>query len=349
MFVMDAVAKYGVDHDTAHDTSVNDLHGGFGTNLMVQYQGTTWCLRDTGRATLYTTAGLIGPANANMVKAEGFADLAQCLNIALRYAKGNGLLLLRYGKLSALHSGASDGYAIMRISELVRITKEKLRGRFGVPTFKEGFNSHSYTSAVWELPDVRDDLIDKYQKALSNAVSRNHAVNWMPVVRLSTSDTATSSAILMPKLMSPGGAFSFAIGKGIRVEHKKLAAGKYGLEKFEDEADGLYALFEDGAAMMQKMGSMEISNPVNCLVGICSYLKIPRKYADPAREEVDTFVINSPRMSALDIYLSMAQIPTYAKQAGASDAKVLELEELIGKTLNLNWFDYDIGGTVAWK
>lgn len=237
----------------------------------------------------------------------------------------------------------------MRISELVRITKEKLRGRFGVPTFKEGFNSHSYTSAVWELPDVRDDLIDKYQKALSNAVSRNHAVNWMPVVRLSTSDTATSSAILMPKLMSPGGAFSFAIGKGIRVEHKKLAAGKYGLEKFEDEADGLYALFEDGAAMMQKMGSMEISNPVNCLVGICSYLKIPRKYADPAREEVDTFVINSPRMSALDIYLSMAQIPTYAKQAGASDAKVLELEELIGKTLNLNWFDYDIGGTVAWK
>ena len=125
MFVADAVAKYGVDHDTAHDTAVNDLHGGYGTNLMVQYQGTTWCLRDTGRATLYTTAGLIGPANANMVKAEGFADLAQCLNIALRYAKGNGLLLLRYGKLSALHSGASDGYAIMRISELVRITKEK--------------------------------------------------------------------------------------------------------------------------------------------------------------------------------------------------------------------------------
>lgn len=349
MFVADAVAKCGVDHDTAHDTAVNDLHGGYGTNLMVQYQGTTWCLRDTGRATLYTTAGLIGPANANMVKAEGFADLAQCLNIALRYAKGNGLLLLRYGKLSALHSGASDGYAIMRISELVRITKEKLNNRFGVPKFKEGFNSHSYTSAVWELPDVRDDLIDKYQKALSNAVSRNHAVNWMPVVRLSTSDTATSSAILMPKLMSPGGAFSFAIGKGIRVEHKKLAAGKYGLEKFEDEADGLYALFEDGAAMMQKMGSMEISNPVNCLVGICSYLKIPRKYADPAREEVDTFVINSPRMSALDIYLSMAQIPTYAKHAGASDAKVLELEELIGKTLNLNWSDYDIGGTVAWK
>ena len=69
MFVADAVAKYGVDHDTAHDTAVNDLHGGYGTNLMVQYQGTTWCLRDTGRATLYTTAGSICPANENMVKA----------------------------------------------------------------------------------------------------------------------------------------------------------------------------------------------------------------------------------------------------------------------------------------
>ena len=29
MFVADAVAKYGVDHDTAIDTAVNDLHGGF--------------------------------------------------------------------------------------------------------------------------------------------------------------------------------------------------------------------------------------------------------------------------------------------------------------------------------
>ena len=153
----------------------------------------------------------------------------------------------------------------------------------------------------------------------------------------------------MPKLMSPGGKSSFVIGKGIRVEHKKSAAGKFGIERFEEEADKLYALFVDGAEKMKELGGIEIANPVNCLIGICSYLKIPRKYADPAREEVDTFTINSPRMSAFDIYLSIAQIPSYAKAAGANDTKVLELEETVAKVLMMDWRNYDIGGTVAWN
>ena len=316
---------------------------------MVQYQGQTWCLRDTGRMTLYTSAGQIGPANGNMVKAEAYSDLAKSMNLGLKYAKGNALLLIRYGKLSALHSGASDGYCVMPISELLAATKNALNKRFGVPQFKEGFNSHSYTSAIWELPDVQSELVNKYQQALSTAVSRNHSANWMPMVRFSTSDTATSSAVLMPKLKPSSGGYAFCIGKGIRVEHMMKTSGAvYGLEKFQQEAENLYALFEDGAELMKKLGEVEIANPVNCLVGICVALKIPRKYADPAREEVDTFTISTPRMSALDIYLSLAQIPQYAKDNGASETKILELEETVAKILNMDFTDYDVGGVVSW-
>lgn len=99
---------------------------------------------------------------------------------------------------------------------------------------------------------------------------------------------------------------------------------------------------------MKKLGEVEIANPVNCLVGICVALKIPRKYADPAREEVDTFTISTPRMSALDIYLSLAQIPQYAKDNGASETKILELEETVAKILNMDFTDYDVGGVVSW-
>ena len=166
MFIQEAVDKYNIDPDLARDT-VDDASAG--THLMVQYQGQTWCLRDTGRMTLYTSAGQIGPANGNMVKAEAYSDLAKSMNLGLKYAKGNALLLIRYGKLSALHSGASDGYCVMPISELLAATKNALNKRFGVPQFKEGFNSHSYTSAIWELPDVQSELVNKYQQALSTA------------------------------------------------------------------------------------------------------------------------------------------------------------------------------------
>lgn len=346
LFVDDAVQKYGIDRDVGLDT-VDDTRTG--THLMVRYQDQVWCLRDSGRQTLYSSAGQMGPANGNMVRAEGYPDLARCMNIGLKYAKGNSLLLLRYGKLSALHSGASDGYCVMPISDLLSITKDKLNARFGTPVFKEGSNSHSYTSAIWELPDAQNDLVDKYQKALAHAVSRNHSSNWMPIVRFSSSDTATSSAVLMPKLQPAGGGAAFCIGKGVRVEHMtKTGGAAFGLEKFEAEASSLYAMFEDGADMMAKLGTIEIANPVNCLVGICSALKIPKRYADPAREEVDMFSINTPRMSALDIYISISQIPAYAENSGASSSKLLELEETVAKVLTIDFTDYDVGGVVAW-
>lgn len=95
--------------------------------------------RDTGRMTLYTSAGQIGPANGNMVKAEAYSDLAKSMNLGLKYAKGNALLLIRYGKLSALHSGASDGYCVMPISELLAATKNALNKRFwGAPSSRRG-------------------------------------------------------------------------------------------------------------------------------------------------------------------------------------------------------------------
>ncbi|WP_191396214.1 hypothetical protein [Flavonifractor sp. An306] len=346
MFVQEAVNKYGLDQDVAMDT-VDDTRSG--THLLVQYQNKVWCLRDTGRSTLYTSAGQIGPANANMVRAQAYSDLAQSMNIGLKYAKGNALLLVRYGKLSALHSGAADGYAVMPISELLAATKRMLNRRFGMPKFVSGLNSHSYTYATWELPDVQSALVEKYQQALSKAVSHHHSTNWMPVVRFSSSDTATSSAVLMPKLRSCGGGYAFSFVKGIRVEHTiKTSGSEYGLDKFATEAEGLYALFEDGAKMMEELGKQEIANPVNCLVGICAQLKIPRKYADPARDEIETFAISTPRMSALDIYLSLAQVPAYAEKAGASQMKILELEETVAKILNMDMSDYDIGGTVSW-
>ena len=44
----------------------------------------------------------------------------------------------------------------------------------------------------------------------------------------------------------------------------------------------------------------------------------------------------------------MAQIPQYAKDNGASETKILELEETVAKILNMDFTDYDVGGVVSW-
>ncbi len=267
MFIQEAVDKYNIDPDLTRVT-VDDASAG--THLMVQYQGQTWCLRDTGRMTLYTSAGQIGPANGNMVKAEAYSDLAKSMNLGLKYAKGNALLLIRYGKLSALHSGASDGYCVMPISELLAATKNALNKRFGVPQFKEGSNSHSYTSAIWELPDVQSELVNKYQQALhgrqpesQRQLDAHGSLFYKRYCDQQRCPDAEAEAefrrvCLLYRQGHPGRA------------HDENLRAVYGLEKFQQEAENLYALFEDGAELMKKLGEVEIANPVNCLVGICA-------------------------------------------------------------------------------
>lgn len=328
-----------LDYETVYDT-VSE-----GTQLLLSVGGRLRCVRDTARASLYETAKLNGSALGRM----RVSSLAETLNNGLFVARGSTLMLERFGKVSALHSDAAGGYRIMPISELLSITQGELSRKYGVPVFKYGYNQHDYTYAVWELPDVQGDMIDKYQQALDNAVSYNHAISFMPAVRFSSSDTASSSAMLVPMFKLPSGVY-FRLGEGVQVKHKRsVRAGvKDGVELFEERAGELFAMFNETAEIVKKMGETEIWNASNCLVGICNRLRIPKKYADLAREEVERFTLNSPCVSMHDIYLSLCECVGYAKTSGASQSVIFALEENIAKVLTLDWTEFDIGGIVAW-
>ncbi len=339
IYAGDMARKHDLEFDMVYETEQN------GVKLIICYLHQAWCVRSTAMGTLHETAKLYGSAFGRMIP----SSLAQTLNNGLAVARGKSLMLERYGKISAVHSGAEGGYCVMPISELLEITQGKLKARFGISDFKYAYNRHDYTYAIWELPDAQSDLMNIYQKALDNAVSYNHAINFMPAVRFTTSDTASSSACLLPMFKLPSGTY-FRLSNGIQVEHKKTtkAGQKYGVALFEEKADGLFAMFNETAEIIKKMAETEIWHPVNCLIGICNELRIPRKYADAAREEVERFAVNSPCMSMHDIYLSLSECVGYAKNAGASKNVIFNLEEMIARVLTLNWSDYDIGGVVAW-
>lgn len=330
----------GLDPEVTFENAVE------GSKLVLDYKGRHWNISSIARTTLYETAKLWGSSLSRMAPMQ----LAQNLNNSLSVSRGQTLLLIRQKKAMAFHSDGS--YCVMPISALVEITKKSLE-KYGQIIFKEGFHSNSYTLAEWRLPDVQSDLIAKYQDALQNAPSRNHAVNFMPVVRLTSSDTAHCAATIQPMFEKKNGG-CFSLGTGISVKHEKKAnSPSFGLDLFEEKADTIFAKFNESIENLERMAKTEIYNPVNTCVGIFNWLNrsqlaIPRKYADVVREEIERFAINTPIMSMHDIYLSMTECVGLAKEHGASRTTILNIEEAIAKIISLDWKSFDIGGVVVW-
>ena len=148
---------HGLDYVTAEDTG---KHQQLALSFMDPHGKTNYgFLRETAYEGLaYTAAGTGG---ASLPLLEPF-ELEQDINFRLHAmnVKDKKLLLLdRYGKISAIHSGADSGYAVMPITELLECSMDMLKRRFGTPVFHYGMNSHDVTTAIWTLPEKQEELL----------------------------------------------------------------------------------------------------------------------------------------------------------------------------------------------
>lgn len=332
--------KWGLDYARTMENATE------GTRLILEHGKEHHNVSAISRGTLYETAKLSGSALGRMHQ----IPLSECLNHGFRVARGTSLVLVRHDKVMAMHSGS--GYCIMPVSDLLEISKEALERRFKIAEFSYGFHSNAYTRALWDLPYAQNELLDMYQKTMTHAISRSHAINFMPGVRLDTSDTARRAATLTPVFRMQNGA-ELSFGGEISVKHEKSAKELYGIDLFRMEADTLFAKFNETMEVIQKLAEAEIRNPVNTCVGLFNWINrgtsiIPRKYADAAREDVERFTVSCPIMSAHDIYLSMTECLSAARAAGASHFAMTAMEEALNRILTLDWAEFDVSGVVAW-
>lgn len=327
------------DPDLMEDTKT------MGTGLYLELpNGQQFLIRNTAPASLYTRASIEGAALGRLP----VGDLATVLNLCLSVSKGSSLLLERYGKISAFHSDASDGYRIMPISTMLQIVRRELKDRFGTLQFLGGLNSHEYTSASWALPDVADELIFKYEQQL-HMRTKVSIDDMMPVVRFVSSDTAGSSATAIP-MFQLGKHTMLRLTDGIVVKHTR-GSKMDGVELFEDQVKSLlFAKFEESIEAAARLSEITIANPCNVVVGICGKCRIPKKYGEAARAQVESFMVTEPCLSAHDIYLSFCEAVGLAKENGASDRSVSNMEESICTLLrpSFDWSAYDVGGIVPW-
>ncbi len=325
----------------------------FGTKLLIYlgtraYQNgrTHELVRDTAVSGLHRVARLNGNSLAQMTRAK----YCETMNNGFETSKGTALGLIRYGKLSGLHSGSDGGYMTMPISKLLDITADTVNRRFGIAVMAVGYNSHGFTRAMWELPNAQSRLIDMYQKALSESGNSSlYAVNFMPGVDFYSSDTAASAASLDPVFFKPNGTPMRFI-EGIKIKHLRRgdAKDKDGLELFAEGADNIFAKFEDTAKVIARLSGIKIRNPENCCIRLCNRYHISPKYGQAALEEIERISMGEMYITAHDLYLGMTEVLSEAERCDASQKVMTKLEESLAKIVRTDFSEDDVSGTVAW-
>lgn len=346
LFLQTQIQQYHLDNISLVEETAQ-----FGTKLLI-YTGvyrngqSFELVRDTAVSGLHRVARLNGNSLGQMTRLK----YCETMNNGFETSRGTALGLIRYGKLSGLHSGADGGYMAMPISSLLDITADTVTKRFGKAVMTGGYNSHGFTRATWELPNAQNRLIDMYQKALNEAGhGSQYAVNFMPGVDFYSSDTAASAASLDPVFFKPNGTPLHFVD-GIKIKHLRRgdAKDKDGLELFAEGADNIFAKFEDVTRVITKLAGIKIYNPENCCIRLCNRYHISPKYGQAALEEIGRIALGEMYITAHDLYLGMTEILSEAERCDASQKVMTKLEESLARIIRTDFSEDDVSGTVAW-
>ena len=341
--------KYGISEDILSDTADEE-----GTKLMLQtgteLNGTMQCLRDTGYTGLFQTAiGLSGPGIGRLWKRS--RDLfVDGIN---EFLKSNANKMKVYRSCGKVSGVFSQSYKVMEIPELFDISEEAFSKRLGQSEFKDGELTHSLTSCTWDLPDIKDQLMDSYHEAVS---SMNFNLDLTPSVKLVSSNTGNASAMLLPMLERVNHN-AFPLGNGIRIRHDNRNLGRYttgcGMGDFKKQADEIFPRIMDSMEALKNMAQCDIEYTENAFIAACNWAfgnSLPRKYAAAALDSFLEVTEGSP-CSMHDIFLGISDIATEAKKNNASLERRAAIDDALARFYGYrgDWSDFDIAGTVAWN
>ena len=92
---------------------------------------------------------------------------------------------------------------------------------------------------------------------------------------------------------------------------------------------------------LEKLLDVTLLYPANAMTRVCKELVMPKK---EAAEAIATFesVYGDKPATAHDVFMSMQEIPYLLKLNGASESKLLAVQENMARALNINWANYDL-------
>ncbi len=321
----------GVSEAAIDDTAEN-------TGLAVNVNGDLYPLRDTAYKTLLDRAKINGTVLPKLSK----NVLSDILNECLSISESDALVLIRDEKISAIHSGDEKDYSVLPIERLLDSVQYKLNERFPGNVFEGGYSDHSITTAMWNMPNQKDELIGAYTRLIKSQGMTALADKLVPAIRFITSDTGVASAKVSAFLSD--GSMLIHIGSCIAVEHRN---GKT-VDNFKDSLDMLFAQFGDNVKKLMELVNIPLMYPVNAMTRICKKLAMPKKAATMAIKQFADTCNPGVVVSAHDVFYAMQEIPFLLKCDNVPESKVVAVEENMARVLHLNWDEFDLATEVSY-
>lgn len=298
-----------------------------GTGLLAVADGTYYPVRLCAMKTVYERARINGYALGKVSK----PVLARILSDCIAVTNGNTLIRVLENKISAMHGGNTMDYVVLPQAQLFRTVHAFLGSAYD-SDFIGGNFDHSITTGVWQVNDR--SLTASYEDLL-----KSHRVSYKritPAIRLTTSDVGISGANLMP-MLTVDGSRKIPLGKILKVDHRGTAS----MEKFEDNCRLLFAQYKTALNGLEKLISIEITHPIECMLGVCKYLGIGKKLAFRAAELFRGQNGDAP-CTAHDIFYAICEILFLLQSEGATGSKVAAMEEQISRAYSIHWNNFDL-------
>lgn len=308
------------------------------TQLMLKMRGQSYPIRSCAIKTILDRAGVSGPGLRKLDK----AYYSKVVNYCLKAAKGEALIKIADGKVSAVHGGDYCDYHILAMQDVFEMTVQYLDQEFKGSSYQEGTGCYDHTivTAMWELGG-RPELLQAYQKALDDHGIKAQVMT--PALRLTTSDVAASGVNLYPLLLCGNGNQTVSLGHPIKLPHKDGAS----LERFQNNLQLLFSRYQEAITDISKLMDVEIQHPINCLMEILKRLHMKKKIKTDVVELFEAQNGTDP-CTAHDIYYALNEASFFAACEGLQGQEIIKVEEEIAKVLKFDWAEYDVYGSVAW-
>lgn len=326
--VRDELSLTGYDDDVIRECMENEgcvltLPLSEGGNIPIRY---------TAIRGIRDRAGINGPVFAKLSRYEN----ADILNTALKHWGNQCLVLLRDQKITAVHSGDENDYAVLPQGDLFEAFRDGLREMFGETNtfFKGGFVSHELSGCDIEIEGGASSKA--FQKALSE-IGESSDVEL--ITQLRVSDIATNGANIYPMIKS--GDEYLQAGNALKLTHKN----RHTISDFKQNVAQIMSLYRDGADKMNELASTAIRHPVGCLRAVAKKLGIPRKYIQSTGSDTGIadllYMHGADESSAFEIYYYLCKVISMMRESGAINKEIFNMQENISRALYLNWVEYD--------
>lgn len=317
--------------DILEDTEKN-------TNLLLKVNGETYPVRNCAIQTILSRARVSGYGLRDLET----ATYAKVVNYCLKVAKGDALIKIADGKVSAVHGGDEHDYSILDMREIFATTSEYLQVHFKGSEYMEGSGmyDHSIVSATWKLGG-NQELLDTYRKALRDNGLEDKVE--APALRLTSSDVAASGANLYPMLICESSSRTISLGSPIKLAHEKRAT----LTDFRNNLSLICSRYQDAITNLSILMDIEIRHPSNCLRLVMRKIGIRKKLINQVVELYEVQNGTGP-CTAHDLYYAMNEASFFGACEGLQGYSIIKLEEDITRALSLDWKEFDVGGAIKW-